>query len=254
MFLPFKNSVWKGSWKCKWTEKSVRAMLSFSVQLSVSLWIHCCVAACCSELFAAALWVDSYKWTFSLWETLYCVDHLHCSLLFPASPSLMRWCSCNLTQFTVCRCCPLNIFLDSLTLTNDFCPSRHENLLLASHTICCVHSLCCRACCLCFHSAGRLTLAPVPPWVTAASDMTCQQLHSYPNTLYSQKSLIFTSPPDWPPVWSPQPAHQASPCSSPANHSLSDTHLPSPSCRMSNEFQPRGTPFSQTLVFLSRLV
>lgn len=106
-------------------------------------------------------------------------------------------------------------FLDSLRLTNVFCPSRNENLLLVSHIILCVHSLSWRAWYACFHSAGWLTLAPVPPRVTTASDMTCQQLQSYPNTPYSQKSLIFTSPPDWPPVWSPQPAHQASPCSSP---------------------------------------
>lgn len=159
MFVIIVSSVRKGSWKCKWTETSVKPMIHL---VSVSLWIHCCVAADSrfSELVAAALWVDNYKWIFSLWETLYRAHHLCCSLLFPASPPLMRWCSCNLTHFIACRCCPLNI----VWLANVFWPSRNENLLLVSRIILCVHSLSWRAWCVCFHSAGWLTLAPVPPF------------------------------------------------------------------------------------------
>lgn len=106
-------------------------------------------------------WVDGYVWTFSLWETLYCVHHLHFSLLIPASPILMRQCGCDLTHLhSLCRwqvCLPVLFFSFS----------TNENLLLSlSHISLCVHSLCWRAWCLCFHSAGWLTLAPDPSWVT----------------------------------------------------------------------------------------
>ena len=73
--------------------------------LLVTLWTHCCAAAdsWCSGLFAAALWVDVCVWLLSRCETLYCVHHLHFSLLFPASPTL-RWWSPNLAHLVLCRC------------------------------------------------------------------------------------------------------------------------------------------------------
>lgn len=56
--------------------------------LQLTLW--------CLEPFAAGLHVDSYKWIISFWETHCCVHHLHCILLLPVSPPLMRWCPLNI--------------------------------------------------------------------------------------------------------------------------------------------------------------
>lgn len=149
---------------------------------------------------------------------------------------------------------PFEHFPYSRRPSNVFCPCRNENLLwsLSHNPLCPLSRL--ESLVRVFSQCRTVDFGPSYPCVTTTSDMTCQQLHSYTNTPYSPKKSDCTSPPDWPPVWSPQPAHQASPCSSPTNHRLCDTHLPSPSCRMANESEARGTPFSQTLVFLSRLV
>lgn len=121
---------------------------------------------------------------------------------------------------------PSQHFLDSFSLF--FCLNKDENLFsfLASHIIvvCTVSLL--ESLVPVFSQRRMVDFGPSSSWVTTASDMTCQQLQSYPNTPCSQKKSDFTSPPNWPPVWSPQPAQQAFPCSSPANHRLTDTHLP----------------------------
>lgn len=65
-----------------------------------SLWIHCCLqltlgAESRLQLRSESTATNEFS---AVWETLYCDQHLHCSLLFPSSPTLMRWCSCNLTH------------------------------------------------------------------------------------------------------------------------------------------------------------
>lgn len=83
------------------------------------------------------------------------------------------------------------IHLDSAVF---FVSAERKSSFGFSRIILCVHSLCWRAWCLCFHSVGWLTSAPVPSWVTTASDTTCQQPQSYPNTPYCQKTLILPLP------------------------------------------------------------
>lgn len=97
----------------------------------------------------------------------------------------MRWCSCNLTHF-IADAALLTFLGSTYLLANVFCPSRNENLLFVSHIILsagepdvCV-----------FTVQGGWLWPQSPPWVTMASDMTCQQLQS----IFRKKS-DFTSPP-----------------------------------------------------------
>lgn len=238
LFPPFHRSVWRGNWGCKWSEK----FLSWLVK----------AMQCCSWLLVLRALCSCTERTtthdfFSLWETLVSTTctSVCLSLLRPfwwgdvaviwliserAGGRLARWC----------------LFFSFSTI---------ENLLLSvSHISLRVHSVCWSARCLCFHSAGWLTLAPAPSWVTQLVIWRVSNCSHIQTSQIAKKVWFLPLPPDWTPVWSPQPAQQASPCSSTANRRLGDTHLPTPLCRVANEFQPRGTPFSQTLVFLSSLV
>lgn len=136
-----------------------------------------------------------------------------------------------------------------------FCLNKDENLFsfLVFHIIFCVYSLL-KSLVPVFSQYRMVDFGPSCLLVTTASDMTCQQLQSYPNTPCSQKSQILLLP-----LIGPQsgaPSLHTKPLPSPPQpitDSVTPIYPPT-LCRVANELESRGTPFSQTLVFLSCLV
>lgn len=172
VFVITTSFLRKSSCMC---QQPVEALLLFGA----SSWIQCC--SWLLVLWAVCSWTWQLPIKVSLWETQYCVQHLRCIVLHPlwwgdaAVIWLISWrAGAALNIFQIYLDCPVffvpaEIFFEYLTQSFvSTLTAREPGVFL------CV--------CVCFNSAWWLTLAPVHPWVTTASDMTCQQLHSCPNT------------------------------------------------------------------------